>query len=215
MRVRPGATDQLIVDWGATGATIGVRVLDNSGATVAARVEGFVEYPAGSGVYYLDPYTFPDEEEGSYTLLYDDDAGVAAVGHIALEELTLSAAAPDDVLVPADAYATREELARILELTEPTEEQWEAMDRVLTAAAGEINSEIGVETGDSLSGWQYALAEEVNLERAVEHWKQGYAPFGMVGIGGDLLTAYTARDSWDRHAHKLAPLKTSAGWGIA
>jgi hypothetical protein len=53
----------------------------------------------------------------------------------------------------------------------------------------------------------------VNLERATEHWQQMQSPFAVLGLGGDAGAITVARDTWDRHAHKLAPLK--AAWGIA
>jgi hypothetical protein len=53
---------------------------------------------------------------------------------------------------------------------------------------------------------------QINLERAVEHWKQEQSPFGIIGLGDD-LAMYTMRDSWDRHAHKLAIFKND--WGLA
>ena len=83
--------------------------------------------------------------------------------------------------------------------------------RVLKAAAHEIDSEIGTAdiTGTVLP---YSnppdIAREVNIERAVEHWQQMQSPFGIIGLG-DMGATYTARDSWDRHAHKLSPLKGS------
>jgi hypothetical protein len=108
------------------------------------------------------------------------------------------------------AYADATELAAILKVNATTNA--DALDRVLLAAAGEIDAEIG---RTDLAGWEVALAAEVNLERAVEHWQQLKSPFGIIGLGGaELLGAtHIARDSWDRHAHKLAPLKRS--WGIA
>lgn len=36
----PSSTYEAVVDWGSTGATIGMRVLDNAGATAVARVTG-------------------------------------------------------------------------------------------------------------------------------------------------------------------------------
>lgn len=111
------------------------------------------------------------------------------------------------------AYATVLELARILKIRTPSAEQTVAMERVLLVAAGEINSEIDLADDDSLSGWERALAAEVNLERAVEHWRQQESPFGLIGLGPEMPAERTARDSWERHAHKLAPLKGQ--WGLA
>jgi len=110
-------------------------------------------------------------------------------------------------------YATVDELARILKIRTPTDDQTVAMERVLLAAAGEINAEMDrADDDDDLAGWQLSLATEVNLERAVEHWRQQEAPFGVIGLGGELPT-HLGRDSWERHALKLAPLKTQ--WGVA
>lgn len=112
------------------------------------------------------------------------------------------------------AYAETTELARILKIRTPTDEQEEAMDRVLEAAAAEIDAEIDLGADAVLSSKQKAIRTEVNLERAVEHWRQQESPFGLIGLGGELGGAErTARDSWERHAHKLAPLKNQ--WGIA
>jgi len=85
------------------------------------------------------------------------------------------------------------------------------MDRVLMSATLEINSELGL---TDPYGEVPDLVVEVCLERAVEHWRQQESPFGVLGLGGvETATAFTGRDTWDRHAHKLAPLKES--WGIA
>lgn len=112
-------------------------------------------------------------------------------------------------------YATVHELARILKIRNPTTEQRAAMRRVLITATGEIDAEIDLASdADDLASWQLHLTNEVCLERATEHWRQMEAPFGLVGVGGDLGgVERVARDSWDRHAHKLAPLKNQ--WGLA
>lgn len=113
----------------------------------------------------------------------------------------------------ATPYATVTELARILKVRSPSAEQTVAMNRVLVAAAGEINAEIDLADDAGLEGWQLALAAEVNLERAVEHWRQQESPFGLLAVGVDVPAERTARDSWERHALKLAPLKSQ--WGLA
>jgi len=106
------------------------------------------------------------------------------------------------------------------------------MQRVLDTATAEINSEIGTAWASAdLASFPFAgtydptgayidvpdplataLITEVNLERAVEHWQQAESPFGVIGLG-DSVPTVTAKDTWDRHAYKLAPLKRS--WGIA
>lgn len=108
-------------------------------------------------------------------------------------------------------YATVEQIAPLLNIRNPTDEQIAGMERVLLAAAYEINDEIDNRT--DLSPGQLALVEEVNIERAVEHWQQGKSPFGIFGLGPELGAERVARDSWDRHARKLEKLKES--WGFA
>lgn len=109
--------------------------------------------------------------------------------------------------VPFSAYATVDDLAAILKVN--VNNNREALERVLATARYEIDSELGraeafVTPPD--------LAIEVNIERAVEHWQQAQSPFGIIGLGAD-TPLLTARDSWERHAHKLAPLKET--WGLA
>lgn len=115
----------------------------------------------------------------------------------------------------ADAapYGTVEELAVLLRLSN-FEPRRAALNRVLLAAAYEIDSELGrSSTADPLNAAQLALVTEVNLERAVEHWQQLQSPFAVLGLGGDAGPITVARDTWDRHAHKLVPAKET--WGIA
>jgi hypothetical protein len=207
MNQRPGATDELVVDWGATAATLGVRVLDNQGATTIARTTGFVEYPAGSGVYYLASFTFPDVR-GTYTLLYDDDGGIAALGHVSTEGLLITSSAPE--APTGDTYGTTDELFLRLKIRQPTPDQEARGEQVLLMATGEINSEIDLAVGVDLEPWQLALAAEVNLKRAVELWAE--SPFGLIGLDQEFVT-HTARNSWERYAHMLAPLKDQ--WGLA
>ena len=109
------------------------------------------------------------------------------------------------------AYADTDELQRLLRLSSPTPEQQEALQRVLDAAAEEIDWELGYTAASPAPTPPPTLVVEVNLERAVEHWQQGQSPFGIVGIGADTVPVVAARDSWYRHARKLAPLKTSYG----
>ena len=105
-------------------------------------------------------------------------------------------------------YATVDELAGLLRVK--VTDRHDALRRVLETAAAEIDAELGL---TAPYGSAPSLVVEVSLERAVEHWRQMQSPFGIIGIMGDQATAYSARDSWDRHAHKLSPLKVA--WGVA
>ena len=110
-------------------------------------------------------------------------------------------------------YASVSELAQLLRVN--STQRHNALMRVLKSAADEIDHEIGTVDIGSVSlpySNPPAIARQVNLERAVEHWRQEQSPIRDRRIG-DAGSAYTARDTWDRHAHKLAVLKGS--WGIA
>ena len=105
-------------------------------------------------------------------------------------------------------FGTRAELASILKVN--ATDNAAALDRVLLVASGEIRHEVGVQPLDSFG---QALATEVALERAAEHWSQLKSPFGFVGLGVDGSAFIAARDSFERHAYKLARIKYD--WGIA
>lgn len=110
------------------------------------------------------------------------------------------------------AYADSDELFRILKIRNPSDEQSAAADRVLEAAAGEIDAEIDLAADSELSeAWQLELVTDVNLKRAAELWE--FTPFGMFAVEGFGGAERTARNSWERHANMLAPLKNQ--WGLA
>jgi hypothetical protein len=138
-----------------------------------------------------------------YRLVFRDAQGDTGLPTFPMQNV------PDDRPV----YASASELALVLRVN--ATQRHASLMRVLKSAASEIDSEIGTVdvNGDTLPYSNApALAREVNIERAVEHWQQQQSPFGIIGVG-DTGATYTARDSWDRHAHKLAPLK--ATWGLA
>lgn len=109
------------------------------------------------------------------------------------------------------AYASADELAMLLRIDSPSTLQTEAMQRALDEAAAEIDWELGYSEAAPAPDPPPPLVVGVNLDRAVEHWRQSYSPFGVIGIGGESEPVVTARNSWYRHHLKLAPLKTSQG----
>ncbi len=211
MRVRPGTTHDLFEEWGVTGATLGVRLDDNQGSTSVARVTGFVESPAGSGIYYLSAFTFPDDA-GDYVLIFNDDGTTYAPDHVSTRPVTVTSSAPEGDY-DGTTYATAEELLAILNVRNASAAQSTKADRVLLAAAGEINRELDLSDDQALDGFGVALASQVNLARAAELWKEEEIQFGILGIGSEIGTTYIARDTWDKHAIKLATLKGQ--WGLA
>jgi hypothetical protein len=105
-------------------------------------------------------------------------------------------------------YASVAELALLLRVNATSRHN--SLMRVLKTAAQEIDDEVGA---TDINGYTtpYSnpppLARQVNLERAVEHWQQEQSPFGIIGLGEVAGATHTPRDSWDRHAHKLAGLR--------
>ena len=110
------------------------------------------------------------------------------------------------------AYAEVAELQMLLRLDAPTALQSAAMQRALDEAAEEIDWELGYTQAAPAPDPPPPLVVGVNLDRAVEHWRQSYSPFGVIGVGSESEPIVTARNSWYRHARKLAPLKQA--WGV-
>lgn len=114
---------------------------------------------------------------------------------------------PVQNIAAREMYATVAELATLLKVNAVTREA--ALTRVLRAAADEIDAELDL---IEPFGIVPPLVVEVSLERAREHWEQMALPFGIIGLPSE-APIRLARDSWERHAFKLAPLKET--WGIA
>jgi len=88
------------------------------------------------------------------------------------------------------------------------------MERVLSAASIEVDREIDRTDDDMpLVGDDLDLATQVALQRASELWFLQEVPLGLAGIGSEFGTAHLARNSWEKYAFTLAPLKGQ--WGIA
>jgi hypothetical protein len=110
------------------------------------------------------------------------------------------------------SYATVEQLQSALRIESPTAVQLDGMQRALDEAAAEIDWDLNV-VNYPLPDPPPPLVVGVNLDRAVEHWRQSFSPFGVIGVGAESEPIITARDSWRRHHLKLAALRQS--WGIA
>jgi len=112
-------------------------------------------------------------------------------------------------------YADSTELARVLKIRTPSTDQAAALDRVLLAAAGEINAEIDLADGNTLADWQTAICAQVNLDRAADLWRHTESAAGMTGLMGDngetIMPGRYIRYSWERYAQRLVPCKDQFG----
>jgi hypothetical protein len=191
----------------ATGlvGTLGVQIVDNVGGTTLARTsEGIIEHPDGSGIYHVT-LTAPDT--GQYTVVWDDDAGTW--GSESLTVLPAGAVSFPEIVGPA--FATVAELAGILKV-DPVAREFDLATALITAY-GEILSEIDrPDDAEELTDWQYAIAREVNLRRAVEIWHERPLGFNIIGVDSEAPLRLGA-NQWERHARMLVPLKMR--WGLA
>jgi len=203
----------LYEEWGTSGATLGVTLLDMTGSVVVPRTTGFVEgTDTNDAVYFLSEFTFP-EDAGDYVLRFNDDGTTYDADHISTRPVTVTSSAPDGDF-DGTTYATSEELLAILNVRgTPSAAQSAKADRVMLAAAGEINRELDLADDQELDGFGVALCAQVNLARGAELWKEEETQFGILGIGSDVGTTYIARDTWEKHAIKLSTLKGQ--WGFA
>lgn len=113
------------------------------------------------------------------------------------------------------SYATLEQFYfRVKPQGTPSTEYAEAAQQALDAASEAITTYLGwdeLETPPTPTADQEALLAIVNLDVAQEYFR---APlFGALNQGPELAPVLVARDSFERHRRKLAPLKTS--WGVA
>jgi hypothetical protein len=110
------------------------------------------------------------------------------------------------------AYADVCHLQALLQLDRPSAVQTEAMQRCLDEAAAEIDWELGYDPiGNPAPDPPPPLVVGVNLDRAVEHWRQGYSAFGSLNVGQESVPVFMGLDTWQRHKLKLTPLKVHEG----
>jgi hypothetical protein len=138
-----------------------------------------------------------------YRLIWEDGAAAQSDPTTPLQN------GPDGI---STGYASIDELARLLKIRDPSAAQRAAMARAIGAARIEIDDELDRDDDDQLEPPYPDLVVQVNLDRATELWQQEEATLGFVGIGAETGPARIASNTWDKHAHKLQPLKQS--WGI-
>jgi hypothetical protein len=131
MNVQPSTSFEAVADGFAAGltGTIGVRIIDNAGATTTARVTaGIAEYPAGSGIYQKT-LTSP-ATAGQYSIVWDDTSSYAT------EDLTVTATTLG--ALTGNLYVTRDEVKTAFSITE-TDYADADVDRAVVAASRGID----------------------------------------------------------------------------
>ena len=108
-------------------------------------------------------------------------------------------------------YVDRAELQRVLGKTVATAAELDAMDRVLEAAAQEIDWDLGYTAEVPAPSPPPPIVVAVNLERAAELWRFSYSTSGILQQGNEIGPVVVARDTWNRHHLRLSPLRQHVG----
>ena len=111
------------------------------------------------------------------------------------------------------AYATTDELFRVLKVRQPTSDQTAAAQGDLDTATIEINAEISFVTNRLLTTSELELCNGVCIDRAADLWRHRESAPGILGVVDEAVPSTFGRYSWNRYAERLAPLKQ--GFGIA
>jgi hypothetical protein len=112
------------------------------------------------------------------------------------------------------AYASTDELFRVLKVRTPSPDQIDAAEADLNTATLEINAEIDrASDADPLTGPELDLVRGVCIDRAADLWRHRESLPGVTGGLDDIVSSTPGRYSWERYAQRLAPLK--AQWGLA
>jgi hypothetical protein len=106
------------------------------------------------------------------------------------------------------AYVDAAELQRVLGKPAPTAAEAAALDRVLEAAAQEIDWDLSYDPVDNPAPVASPLLADVNLDRAVELWRFNYSAVGVLPVAAEQTPIVAPRDTWYRHHLRLNPLRT-------
>jgi hypothetical protein len=206
VNVAPAASFEAVIDVGTGGlvGTITVEANDNLGVTsVAATGSGITEI--ASGVYAAAGLVAPDTA-GQYTLIWKN-AGLV----LGIEDLFVTYTAPAAGVPGPGPYVDISELQRVLGKTAPTADELDAMNRVLAAAANEIDWDVGYTADSPAPAPPPSIVAEVNLERAAELWRFSYSTSGVLPQGPDIGPIVAPRDTWHRHHLRLNALRQHVG----
>jgi len=112
------------------------------------------------------------------------------------------------------AYATTDELFRVLKVRTPSDDQTAAAQGDLDTATIEIDAELDWASGHAAATTeQLELLKGVCIDRAADLWRHRESVPGLLGTGEELAVPGTGRYSFARYVTRLAVFKDQ--WGIA
>jgi len=110
------------------------------------------------------------------------------------------------------AYASVSELQRVLGKQNLTAAETDAANRVLEAAASEIDWELAYDPVlNPAPDPPHPIVVDVNINRAAELWAFYSTRAGMFPLGPDVPMQVPPRDTWERHRLRLRPLWVQFG----
>lgn len=127
--------------------------------------------------------------------------------------LSLPSAPVQNLTLTHPAYATVDELFRVLKVRTPSGAQTVAAQRDLDTATLEIDTELDrVDDTVPFTDSQLALIGDVCLDRAADLWRHRESAAGMLGIPDETVASpQPMRYAWTRYAQRLSPLKEQFG----
>ncbi len=151
---------------------------------------------------HLTTYEADDTPGKWYRIVWQD-----ALAHQSLPTAPLQTL-NNDVTPFTDAT----ELFRVLRVRQPSQDQTDAANRVILAAAQEIMDEIDLSSLELTAG-DVAVCQSVNLDRAADLWRHTESAPGVLGVVDEFASTTPGRYSWARYAARLSVVKDR--WGIA
>lgn len=112
------------------------------------------------------------------------------------------------------AYATTDDLFRVLKIRTPSTDQTAAAQGDLDTATIEIDSEIDLSsTHASLTTEQLELVKGVCIDRAADLWRHRESAPGILGVVDEAVPSVPGRYSFARYVARLSVIKDQ--WGLA
>lgn len=179
-----------------------------STATVWTQIDSIALSPVDSDPAHPASRSFTthlasDTADLWYRVVFVDTNGNTTLPSAAIQNQGLSVA----------AYASVDELFRVLKVRTPTADQTTAAQGDLNTATIEINAEIDwADDHLPVTPEQRDLFRGVCIDRAADLWRHRESAPGILGVVDEAVPPTFGRYSWNRYAERLAPEKDRFGF---